>query len=63
MLFTLHAPRLDDLISVAERGEVMEREDHYGKPKPRTGVFLQEAVSVVGTGRARSPRVLTHCVT
>lgn len=39
-LFTLHAPRLDDLISVAERGEVMSAKTTYVKPKPRTGIFL-----------------------
>ena len=41
VLFTLHAPRLDDLISVAERREVMSAKTTYVKPKPRTGVFLQ----------------------
>ncbi len=41
VLFTLHAPRLDDLISVAERHEVMSAKSTYVKPKPRTGVFLQ----------------------
>jgi uncharacterized protein (DUF1015 family) len=42
-LFTLQAPRLDDLISVAERREVMSAKTTYVKPKPRTGIFLQEA--------------------
>ena len=41
VLFTLHAPRLDDLISVAERREVMSAKTTYVKPKPRTGIFLQ----------------------
>ena len=41
VLFTLHAPRLDDLIAVAERGEAMSAKTTYVKPKPRTGVFLQ----------------------
>jgi uncharacterized protein (DUF1015 family) len=41
VLFTLHAPRLDDLISVAERHEVMSAKTNYVNPKPRTGVFLQ----------------------
>jgi uncharacterized protein (DUF1015 family) len=41
VLFTLHAPRLDDLISVAERREVMSAKTTYVRPKPRTGVFLQ----------------------
>jgi uncharacterized protein (DUF1015 family) len=41
VLFTLHAPRLDDLILVAERGEVMSAKTTYVRPKPRTGIFLQ----------------------
>ena len=41
VLFTLHAPRLDDLVSVAERREVMSAKTTYVKPKPRTGIFLQ----------------------
>lgn len=41
VLFTLHAPRLNDLISVAERREVMSAKTTYVKPKPRTGIFLQ----------------------
>ena len=41
VLFTLHAPRLDDLIAVAERNEVMSAKTTYVRPKPRTGVFLQ----------------------
>ena len=41
MLFTLRAPRLVDLISVAERREVMSAKTTYVKPKPRTGIFLQ----------------------
>jgi uncharacterized protein (DUF1015 family) len=41
VLFTLHAPRLVDLISVAERREVMSAKTTYVRPKPRTGVFLQ----------------------
>jgi uncharacterized protein (DUF1015 family) len=40
VLFTLHAPRLDDVISVAERREVMSAKTTYVKPKPRTGIFL-----------------------
>ena len=40
VLFTLHAPRITDLVSVAERGEVMSAKATYVKPKPRTGVFL-----------------------
>ena len=41
VLFTLHAPHLDDLVSVAERREVMSAKTTYVKPKPRTGIFLQ----------------------
>ena len=41
VLFTLHAPALDDLVSVAERGEVMSAKTTYVRPKPRTGVFLR----------------------
>ncbi len=40
VLFTLHAPDIEDLISVAERHEVMSPKATYVKPKPRTGVFL-----------------------
>jgi uncharacterized protein (DUF1015 family) len=40
-LFTLQAPSVDDLVSVAERGEVMSAKTTYVKPKPRTGIFLQ----------------------
>ena len=39
-LFTLHAPDIDDLISVAERHEVMSTKTTYVQPKPRTGIFL-----------------------
>jgi uncharacterized protein (DUF1015 family) len=39
-LFTLHPPGLDDLVSVAERGEVMSAKSTYVQPKPRTGIFL-----------------------
>jgi uncharacterized protein (DUF1015 family) len=41
VLFTLHPPRLEDVISVAERHEVMSPKTTYVKPKPRTGIFLQ----------------------
>ena len=40
VLFTLHAPRIEDLIAAAERHEVMSAKTTYVKPKPRTGVFL-----------------------
>jgi uncharacterized protein (DUF1015 family) len=40
ILFTLHAPDIEDLISVAERREVMSTKTTYVQPKPRTGVFL-----------------------
>jgi uncharacterized protein (DUF1015 family) len=39
-LFTLHAPDLDDLVAVADRGEVMSAKSTYVQPKPRTGIFL-----------------------
>ena len=41
VLFTLCAPSIDDLVSVAERGEVMSAKTTYVEPKPRTGIFLQ----------------------
>jgi uncharacterized protein (DUF1015 family) len=41
VLLTLHAPTLDDLVSVAERHEVMSPKTTYVRPKPRTGVFLR----------------------
>jgi uncharacterized protein (DUF1015 family) len=41
VLFTLCAPSVDDLVSVAERGEVMSAKTTYVEPKPRTGIFLQ----------------------
>jgi uncharacterized protein (DUF1015 family) len=41
VLFTLHAPRIDQLIAVADRGEVMSAKTTYVRPKPRTGIFLQ----------------------
>jgi uncharacterized protein (DUF1015 family) len=40
VLFTLHAPRIEDIISVAERREVMSTKTTYVQPKPRTGIFL-----------------------
>jgi uncharacterized protein (DUF1015 family) len=40
VLFTLHAPSIEDLISVAERREVMSTKTTYVQPKPRTGIFL-----------------------
>jgi uncharacterized protein (DUF1015 family) len=40
VLFTLHPPPIGDLISVAERHEVMSAKTTYVKPKPRTGIFL-----------------------
>jgi uncharacterized protein (DUF1015 family) len=49
VLFTLHAPSLDDLVSVAERHEVMSAKTTHVVPKPRTGVFLHE---VAGAGLA-----------
>jgi len=40
VLFTLHAPRIEDVVSVAERHEVMSAKTTYVQPKPRTGIFL-----------------------
>lgn len=40
VLFTLHAPGIQDVISVAERHEVMSTKTTYVQPKPRTGIFL-----------------------
>ena len=39
-LFTLHAPRVQDVVAVAERGEAMSPKTTYVQPKPRTGIFL-----------------------
>jgi uncharacterized protein (DUF1015 family) len=39
-LFTLHAPRIEDVVAVAERGEAMSPKTTYVQPKPRTGIFL-----------------------
>ena len=49
MLFTLHAPSIEDLVSVAERHEVMSAKTTYVQPKPRTGIFLSQVH--VGRGR------------
>jgi uncharacterized protein (DUF1015 family) len=40
VLFTLHAPRIKDVVSVAERHEVMSPKTTYVQPKPRSGIFL-----------------------
>ena len=40
ILFTLHAPSIEDLMSVAEHREVMSTKTTYVQPKPRTGIFL-----------------------
>jgi uncharacterized protein (DUF1015 family) len=40
VLFMLHSPGIEDLISVAERHEVMSTKTTYVQPKPRTGIFL-----------------------
>jgi uncharacterized protein (DUF1015 family) len=39
-LFLLAAPTHDELMDVAERGEVMPPKSTYIEPKPRAGVFL-----------------------
>ena len=40
VLFTLHPPGIEDVVSVAERHEVMSPKTTYVQPKPRTGIFL-----------------------
>ena len=40
IVFALHAPDIEELISVAERHEVMSPKTTYVQPKPRTGIFL-----------------------
>jgi uncharacterized protein (DUF1015 family) len=40
VLFTLHAPRVEDVVAVAERREAMSPKTTYVQPKPRTGIFL-----------------------
>jgi uncharacterized protein (DUF1015 family) len=40
VLFTLHAPRIEDVVAVAERREAMSPKTTYVQPKPRTGIFL-----------------------
>lgn len=40
ILFALHAPGIEDLVSVAERHEVMSTKTTYVRPKPRTGILL-----------------------
>ena len=45
ILFALHAPSIEDLISVAERHEVMSTKTTYVQPKPRTGIFLTTAMA------------------
>ena len=40
ILCTLHPPSIDDLISVADRHEVMSTKTTYVQPKPRTGILL-----------------------
>jgi uncharacterized protein (DUF1015 family) len=41
VLFRMVAPSLDQLIDVAERGEVMPPKSTYFEPKPRAGIFLR----------------------
>ena len=40
-LFRMVAPSLDQLVEVAERGEVMPPKSTYFEPKPRAGIFLR----------------------
>jgi uncharacterized protein (DUF1015 family) len=41
VLFRMVAPSLDQLVDVAERGEVMPPKSTYFEPKPRAGIFLR----------------------
>ena len=41
VLFLLTGPGLDEVVAVAERGEVMPQKSTYIEPKPRAGVFLR----------------------
>jgi uncharacterized protein (DUF1015 family) len=43
VLFTLRAPGIEDVVSVAERHEVMSTKTTYVQPKPRTGIFLSQS--------------------
>jgi uncharacterized protein (DUF1015 family) len=54
VLFTLRAPSLDDLVSVAERHEFMSAKTTHVVPKPRTGVFLVEGADDLDGGQAVS---------
>lgn len=56
VLFTLRAPQLADLVSVAERGEVMSPKTTFVKPKPRTGVFLHEPATSAAPGQSSPPQ-------
>jgi uncharacterized protein (DUF1015 family) len=40
VLFLLHAPSIEEVMSVADRREVMSPKTTYVQPKPRTGIFL-----------------------
>ena len=46
-LFLLAAPGLDQLVDVAERGEVMPQKSTYIEPKPRAGVILRPRLGPV----------------
>jgi uncharacterized protein (DUF1015 family) len=46
-LFLLTAPTLEQLVQVAERGEVMPQKSTYIEPKPRAGVFLRPRLGPV----------------
>ena len=47
LLFLLCAPTLDQLVEVAERGEVMPQKSTYIEPKPRAGVVLRPRLGPV----------------
>ena len=40
-LFVLRAPSIEELVEVADRGEVMAAKSTYFDPKPRSGVFVR----------------------
>jgi uncharacterized protein (DUF1015 family) len=46
-LFLLAAPSLDQLVDVAERGQVMPQKSTYIEPKPRAGVLLRPRLGPV----------------
>jgi uncharacterized protein (DUF1015 family) len=47
LLFLLAAPSLDQLVEVAEHGDVMPQKSTYIEPKPRAGVVLRPRLGPV----------------